>query len=36
MAVASVADYRTSPRLEAPATPERILTAIDRLAGAAP
>ena len=32
MAVASVADYRTCPRLEAPATPERILMALDRLA----
>jgi len=36
MAVASVADYRECPRLDAPATPERILTAIDRLAGSAP
>jgi xanthine dehydrogenase large subunit len=35
MAVASVADYRTCPRLDAPATPERILMAIDRLSGAA-
>ncbi|MGH6761105.1 MAG: xanthine dehydrogenase molybdopterin binding subunit [Phyllobacterium sp.] len=31
MAVASVADYRVSPRLDAPATPERVLMAIERL-----
>ncbi|MDA4846073.1 xanthine dehydrogenase molybdopterin binding subunit [Hoeflea poritis] len=31
MAVASVADYRECPRLDAPATPERILMAVDRL-----
>ncbi len=31
MAVASVADYRECPRLDAPATPERILMAIGRL-----
>ncbi len=31
MAVASVADYRECPRLDTPATPERILLAIDRL-----
>ncbi len=31
MAVASVADYRISPRLDAPATPERVLMAIERL-----
>ncbi|TLP48578.1 xanthine dehydrogenase molybdopterin binding subunit [Cohaesibacter sp. CAU 1516] len=31
MAVASVADYRQCPRLDAPATPERILMAVDRL-----
>jgi len=31
MAVASVADYRTCPRLETPATPERILLAIEHL-----
>jgi xanthine dehydrogenase large subunit len=31
MAVASVADYRVCPRLEAPATPERVLTAMMRL-----
>lgn len=33
MAVASMADYRECPRLEAPATPERVLQAMDRLAG---
>ena len=31
MAVASVAGYRECPRLDAPATPERILMAIERL-----
>ncbi len=31
MAVASVADYRTCPRLDAPATPERVLMAVERL-----
>jgi len=31
MAVASVADYRRCPRLDAPATPERILLAVERL-----
>jgi xanthine dehydrogenase large subunit len=31
MAVASVADYRECPRLEAPATPERVLMAVERL-----
>ncbi len=31
MAVASVADYRQCPRLDAPATPERILMAVERL-----
>lgn len=31
MAVASVADYRVCPRLEAPATPERVLLAVERL-----
>ncbi len=36
MAVASVAGYRTCPCLEAPATPERILMALDRLAEGAP
>jgi xanthine dehydrogenase large subunit len=33
MAVASVADYRECPRLDAPATPERILMAVERLRG---
>ena len=33
MAVASVADYRECPRLDAPATPERVLMAINRLGG---
>jgi xanthine dehydrogenase large subunit len=36
MAVASVADYRVCPRLEAPATPERVLMAIARLSEPAP
>ncbi|MBD9373158.1 xanthine dehydrogenase molybdopterin binding subunit [Rhizobium sp. ARZ01] len=31
MAVASVADYRQCPRLDAPATPERVLMAVERL-----
>ncbi|MGV2977459.1 xanthine dehydrogenase molybdopterin binding subunit [Roseibium alexandrii] len=31
MAVASVADYRECPRLDAPATPERVLLAVERL-----
>ncbi len=31
MAVASVADYKTCPRLDSPATPERILMAVTRL-----
>lgn len=31
MAVASVADYRQCPRLDTPATPERILMAVERL-----
>jgi xanthine dehydrogenase large subunit len=35
MAVASVADYRICPRLDTPATPERILLAVDRLRGEA-
>ena len=34
MAVASVADYRLCPRLDAPATPERVLMAVERLRGA--
>ncbi len=33
MAVASVAQYRECPRLDAPATPERILMAVARLQG---
>ena len=32
-AIASLANYRFLPRLDAPATPERILGAIDELAG---
>lgn len=31
MAVASVTDYRECPRLDAPATPERVLLAVERL-----
>jgi len=31
MAVASVADYRVCPKLDAPATPERVLMAVERL-----
>ena len=31
MAIASVADYRTCPRLDTPATPERVLMAVERL-----
>ena len=31
-AIASVADYRFCPRLDAPATPERVLEAVERLA----
>jgi xanthine dehydrogenase large subunit len=31
MAVASVADYRVCPRLDAPATPERVLMAVERM-----
>ncbi|PHO03177.1 xanthine dehydrogenase molybdopterin binding subunit [Rhodobacteraceae bacterium 4F10] len=34
MAVASVADYRECPRLDTPATPERVLMAVERLRGA--
>jgi xanthine dehydrogenase large subunit len=33
MAVASEADYRVCPRLDAPATPERVLMAVERLRG---
>ena len=36
MAVASVADYRECPRLDAPATPERVLMAVERLKEGAP
>ncbi|PTM91432.1 xanthine dehydrogenase molybdopterin binding subunit [Mycoplana dimorpha] len=35
MAAASVADYRICPRIDAPATPERVLMAIERLRAAA-
>ncbi len=35
MAAASVAEYRIAPRLDAPATPERVLLAIERLRRAA-
>jgi xanthine dehydrogenase large subunit len=35
MAAASVAEYRIAPRLDAPATPERVLMAIERLRAAA-
>jgi xanthine dehydrogenase large subunit len=31
MAVASVADYRIAPRLDMPATPERVLLAVERM-----
>jgi xanthine dehydrogenase large subunit len=34
MAVASHADYKRCPRLDAPATPERVLMAIERIKGA--
>ena len=33
MAVASVADYKVCPRLDTPATPERMLMAVERLKG---
>jgi len=33
MAVASINDYRTCPRLDAPATPERVLMAVELLKG---
>jgi xanthine dehydrogenase large subunit len=33
MAVASVADYSVCPKLDAPATPERVLMAVERLKG---
>ncbi|HEX5079210.1 MAG TPA: xanthine dehydrogenase molybdopterin binding subunit [Geminicoccaceae bacterium] len=35
-AIASVADYRLCPRLDPPATPEKVLLAIERLKRAAP
>jgi xanthine dehydrogenase large subunit len=35
MAVASAADYRVCPRLDAPATPERVLLAFERLSAEA-
>ncbi|WP_315834504.1 xanthine dehydrogenase molybdopterin binding subunit [Bradyrhizobium prioriisuperbiae] len=35
-AIASVADYRICPRLDAPATPERVLDAVERLRMATP
>ncbi|MEM8689977.1 MAG: xanthine dehydrogenase molybdopterin binding subunit [Pseudomonadota bacterium] len=35
MAVASVADYKNCPRLDAPATPECVLMAVERLRGGA-
>ncbi|MDP3524110.1 MAG: xanthine dehydrogenase molybdopterin binding subunit, partial [Hoeflea sp.] len=31
MAAASIADYKISPQLDAPATPERVLMAVERL-----
>ncbi|MGO8655958.1 xanthine dehydrogenase molybdopterin binding subunit, partial [Rhizobium ruizarguesonis] len=31
MAVASVANYKVCPRLDAPATPERVLMAVERM-----
>ncbi|HMQ39870.1 MAG TPA: xanthine dehydrogenase molybdopterin binding subunit [Paracoccus sp. (in: a-proteobacteria)] len=34
-AVASLADYRVAPRLDAPATPEEVLKAVERLRGRA-
>jgi xanthine dehydrogenase large subunit len=34
-AIASLADYRIAPTLDAPATPERVLAAIDDLRGRA-
>jgi len=32
-AVASLANYRRAPRLDAPATPERVLAAIEEIRG---
>jgi xanthine dehydrogenase large subunit len=31
MAIASIANYRVCPRLDAPATPERVLMAVERM-----
>jgi xanthine dehydrogenase large subunit len=31
MAAASVADYKIAPRMDAPATPERVLMTMERL-----
>jgi xanthine dehydrogenase large subunit len=36
MAVASVADYRVDPALDMPATPERVLMAVERMRGVGP
>jgi xanthine dehydrogenase large subunit len=33
MAVAAVADYRQAPKLDMPATPERVLMAVQRMRG---
>ena len=33
MAVASVADYKVDPALDMPATPERVLMAVERMRG---
>ena len=35
MAVASAADYRVCPKLDTPATPERVLLAFERLSAEA-
>ena len=35
-AIASLADDRRAPQIDAPATPERILAAVDRIREAAP
>jgi xanthine dehydrogenase large subunit len=32
-AIASLADHKLTPHLDAPATPERVLAAIDKLRG---
>ena len=34
-AIASVNDYKTSPTLDTPATPERVLFAVEAIKGAA-